>query len=87
MTAELIAYMDATDAHYTALFRGDAIVPPVPLHSPNHTHHLQVCPTDATPLTCDECHIGGGSHYWSLSCSACGTAFNFDTYRFTLELA
>ncbi len=55
-------------------------------HSKYHTDTKESCPECKVPLNCLSCWIGGGSHYWHLGCPKCKEEFQFDTYRFKLEL-
>ena len=45
----------------------------------------QVCPYCSSPLRCIDDYVGGGSHYWWLTCGPCYRDFVYDTYRFVLE--
>lgn len=43
------------------------------------------CPKCNQPLKTTNDYIGGGGHYYELTCTGCRANFTFDTYRFKLE--
>lgn len=45
----------------------------------------QACPDCGDRLYATQDNIGGGSHYWTMTCRKCSSKFLYDTYRFKLR--